>query len=162
MKYEIYKTSGEFVPLDWQFADMVVRRSEGDGDDDLRLLAAMVLCAVRHSHSCLDLVAWASRPTGYDDALPSPLSPEDWLMVAECHPSAVSQDASSAAPLILDAEHKLLYLNRYRRYEESIAKAIRSRIAASESAAPFSQQLLDDVHSTCRYFTTPFEEDLQQ
>ncbi len=162
MKYEIYKTSGEFVPLDWQFADMVVRRCEGDGDDDLRLLAAMALCAVRHSHSCLDLVAWSSRPTGYDDALPSPLSPEDWLTIAERHPSAISQDASSAAPLILDAKHKLLYLNRYRRYEESIANAIRSRITTNKSTTPFPQQLIDDIRTTCRYFTKPFEEDLQQ
>ncbi|MBR4901255.1 MAG: exodeoxyribonuclease V subunit alpha [Victivallales bacterium] len=160
MKYENYKSSNEFIPLDWQFADMIVRRS--DGDDDLRLLAAMALCAVRNSHSCLDLIAWSSRPTDSEDYLPSPLSPEDWLTVAERHPSAVSQDALSSAPLILDAEHKLLYLNRYRRYEESIAKAIRSRIAASESTAPFSQQLINDVHSTCRYFTKPFGEDLQQ
>ena len=160
MKYENYKSSNEFIPLDWQFADMIVRRS--DGDDDLRLLAAMALCAVRNSHSCLDLIAWSSRPTDSEDYLPSPLSPEDWLTVAERHPSAISQDASSSTPLILDAEHKLLYLNRYRRYEESIAKAIRSRIAASESTAPFSQQLINDVHSTCRYFTKPFGEDLQQ
>ena len=161
MKYEIYKTSGEFVPLDWQFADMVVRRCEGSGDDDLRLLAAMVLCAVRHSHSCLDLVAWSSRPTCYDDALPSPLSPEDWLKLAERHPSAISQDASSTAPLILDKEHKLLYLNRYRRYEESIANAIRSRNIASATAAPFPQQLIENIRATCRYFTKPFEEDHQ-
>ena len=160
MKYENYKSSNEFIPLDWQFADMIVRRS--DGNDALRLLAAMALCAVRNSHSCLDLIAWSSRPTDSEDYLPSPLSPEDWLTVAERHPSAVSQDALSSAPLILDAEHKLVYLNRYRRYEESIAKAIRSRIAASESAAPFSQQLIDDVRSTCRYFTKPFDEDLQQ
>ena len=162
MKYEIYKTSGEFVPLDWQFADMVVRRSEGDGDDDLRLLTAMALSAVRHSHSCLDLVAWSSRPTGYDDALPSPLSPEDWLKLAERHPSAISQDASSAEPLILDAEHKLFYLNRYRRYEESIANAIRSRITTNKSTTPFPQQLVDDIRATCRYFTKSFEEDRQQ
>ena len=108
MKYDIYKSSNEFIPLDWQFADMVVRRC--DGDDDLRLLAAMALCAVRNSHSCLDLAAWSSRPAGYEDFLPSPLSPEDWLPVAERHPSAISQDASSTAPLILDKEHKLLYL----------------------------------------------------
>ena len=160
MKYDIYKSSNEFILLDWQFADMVVRRC--DGDDDLRLLAAMALCAVRNSHSCLDLAAWSSRPAGYEDFLPSPLSPEEWLTVAERHPSAISQDASSTAPLILDKEHNLVYLNRYRRYEESIAKAIRSRIAASESAAPFSQQPIDDVRSTCRYFTKPFDEDLQQ
>ena len=160
MKYENYKSSNEFIPLDWQFADMIVRRS--DGDDDLRLLAAMALCAVRNSHSCLDLVAWSSRPTDSEDYLPSPLSPEDWLTVAERHPSAISQDASSSAPLILDAEHKLVYLNRYRRYEESIAKAIRSRIAASESAAPFPQQLVENIRATCRYFTKPFEEDRQQ
>ncbi len=162
MKYDIYKSSNEFIPLDWQFADMVVRRSEGDGDDDLRLLAAMALCAVRHSHSCLDLIAWASRPIGYDDALPSPLLPEDWLKLAERHPSAISQDASSAAPLILDAEHKLLYLNRYRRYEESIANAIRSKITTTNSATVFPQQLVDNIRATYRNFTIPFEEDHQQ
>ena len=160
MKYDIYKSSNEFIPLDWQFADMVVRRC--DGDDDLRLLAAMALCAVRNSHSCLDLAAWSSRPAGYEDFLPSPLSPEDWLTVAERHPSAISQDASSTAPLILDKEHKLLYLNRYRRYEESIANAIRSRNTASTTAAPFPQQLVENIRATCRYFTKPFEDDRQQ
>ena len=160
MKYDIYKSSNEFIPLDWQFADMVVRRC--DGDDDLRLLAAMALCAVRNSHSCLDLAAWSSRPAGYEDFLPSPLSPEDWLPVAERHPSAISQNASSTAPLILDKEHKLLYLNRYRRYEESIANAIRSRTTASATAAPFPQQLVENIRATCRYFTKPFEEDRQQ
>ena len=160
MKYDIYKSSNEFIPLDWQFADMVVRRC--DGDDDLRLLAAMALCAVRNSHSCLDLAAWSSRPAGYDDFLPSPLSPEKWLTVAERHPSAISQNASSTAPLILDKEHKLLYLNRYRRYEESIANAIRSRNIASATAAPFQQQLVEIIRATCRYFTKPFEEDRQQ
>ena len=160
MKYEKYKSCNEFIPLDWQFADMVVRRC--NGDDDLRRLAAMALYAVRNSHSCLDLAAWSSRPTDSEDYFPSPLSPEDWLTVAERHPSAISQDASSSTPLILDTEHKLLYLNCYRRYEESIANAIRSRIATSESAAPFSQQLIDHVRSTCRYFTKPFDEDLQQ
>ena len=160
MKYDIYKSSNEFIPLDWQFADMVVRRC--DGDDDLRLLAAMALCAVRNSHSCLDLAAWSSRPAGYEDFLPSPRSPEDWLTVAERHPSAISQDASSTAPLILDKEHKLLYLNRYRRYEESIANAIRSRNIASATATPFPQQLVENIRATCRYFTKPFEEDRQQ
>ena len=160
MKYDIYKSSNEFIPLDWQFADMVVRRC--DGDDDLRLLAAMALCAVRNSHSCLDLAAWSSRPAGYEDFLPSPLSPEDWLPVAERHPSAISQNASSTAPLILDKEHKLLYLNRYRRYEESIANAIRSRNTALATAAPFPQQLVENIRATCRYFTKPFEEDRQQ
>ena len=146
MKYDIYKSSNEFIPLDWQFADMVVRRC--DGDDDLRLLAAMALCAVRNSHSCLDLAAWSSRPAGYEDFLPSPLSPEKWLTVAERHPSAISQDASSTAPLILDKEHKLLYLNRYRRYEESIANAIRSRNIASATATPFPQQLVENIRAT--------------
>ena len=160
MKYDIYKSSNEFIPLDWQFADMVVRRC--DGDDDLRLLAAMALCAVRNSHSCLDLAAWSSRPAGYEDFLPSPLSPEDWLPVAERHPSAISQNASSTAPLILDKEHKLLYLNRYRRYEESIANAIRSRNTALATAAPFPQQLVENIRATCRYFTKPFEDDRQQ
>ena len=160
MKYDIYKSSNEFIPLDWQFADMVVRRC--DGDDDLQLLAAMALCAVRNSHSCLDLAAWSSRPAGYEDFLPSPLSPEDWLPVAERHPSAISQDASSTAPLILDKENKLLYLNRYRRYEESIANAIRSRNTALATAAPFPQQLVENIRATCRYFTKPFEEDRQQ
>ncbi len=135
MKYENYKSNNEFIPLDWQFADMVVRRS--DGDDELRLLAAMALCSVRNSHSCLDLTAWSSRPMDSEDYLRSPLSPEDWLTVAKRHPSAISQDASSSAPLILNAEHKLVYLNRYRRYEESIANAIRSRIANSKSIASF-------------------------
>ncbi|MBR5079538.1 MAG: exodeoxyribonuclease V subunit alpha [Victivallales bacterium] len=160
MKYKSYKSSNEFIPLDWQFADMVVRRC--DDDDDLRLLAAMALCAIRNSHSCLDLAAWSSRPTDSEDYLPSPLLPEDWLTVAKRHPSAISQDASSSTPLILDAKHKLLYLNRYRRYEESIANAIRSRIASSKSNESFSQQLIDHVRFTCRYFTKPFEEDLQQ
>lgn len=160
MKYDIYKSSNEFIPLDWQFADMIVRRC--DGDDDLRLLAAMALCAVRNSHSCLDLAAWSSRPAGYEDFLPSPLQPEDWLAVAERHPSAISQNASSTAPLILDKEHKLVYLNRYRRYEESIANAIRSRNIASATATPFPQQLVENIRATCRYFTKPFEDDRQQ
>ena len=41
MKYDIYTSSNEFILLDWQFADMVVRRC--DGDDDLRLLAIHLL-----------------------------------------------------------------------------------------------------------------------
>lgn len=160
MKYDLYKSSNEFIPLDWLFADMIVRRC--NGDDDLRLLAAMTLCAVRNSHSCLDLAAWYKRPAGFDERLPSPLPPEKWLELLERKPDAITTDVTTSAPLIADPEHNLIYLNRYRRYEENIANAIRSRIAASEAITSFSQQLIDTVHAACRYFSKPFAEDLQQ
>lgn len=161
-----YRDSDDFAPVDWEFADLVVRRTPG-GDDRLRLLSAMALASVRASHSCLDLTAWRTRPRSGDALLPSPLTPEEWARLIETFPTAICCEREAAiegpesvvgAPLVFVPGANLLYLAKYRAFERAIRERVLALAAKRQAPVPPSE-----VHTISRYFMkNEFEEDMQQ
>ncbi|MBQ6471564.1 MAG: exodeoxyribonuclease V subunit alpha [Victivallales bacterium] len=155
--------SRELTPLERSFGEMIARRTGGDvpDPDDLKLLAAMTLAAVRSSDSCLDLQRWSARPSGNPDCLPSPFSPEEWL--AKCQrwgeAIAVEQDGLvPKTPLVLCGQR--VYLQKYRVAEHRVRAFVRQALA---KPSPDGMPSKDEIHNGCGYFARhSFDEDRQQ
>lgn len=141
--------------IDWHFASMLSRHCAEQGttsDDDracLELLAASVLASVRHSHSALALTPWCDIQRARFPQFPAP---DEWRELLERFPSVVSLLDDDKTPLLLCGD--LLYLARYRHYEERIAKRICAFAqCAPEEVAPSDAQLAQ-LRAACRHFAT--------
>ena len=76
-----FRNNREFHPIDWEFGDLLARHASAGDPEEIALLGAMAIAAVRQEHSCLDLAAWSQRPqsSDSDSPLPSPFTPQEWL-----------------------------------------------------------------------------------
>lgn len=172
-----------FSRIDSAFGEMVARRSgleAGDVRDGLEILAAASLNAVRGSHSCLDVVGWCNELVARLENQIATVKEEQkealsllkvtvrasldaWLSIIETLPETVLPKGDvTDSPLVRveAAGRTLVFLNRFRRYEESIYGHVTAyRNAGSDGLEPISA---DEVHGASTYFTEAFEKDYQQ
>ena len=113
-----FRNNREFLPVDWEFGDLLARHASVGYKEAIALLGAMAIAAVRQEHSCLDLEAWSQRPqsSDSDSPLPSPFTPQEWLARLASQPGIASTDPSLRTPLVVVPELKLVYLHKYHQY----------------------------------------------
>lgn len=139
---DAWRAAGWVQPLDVAFARFL-HAEHPDAQGLLLLAAALASHQLGRGHVCLDLAAALhgpgqvlSLPPDVSVAFPeaaivapaqlfSGLTLADW--VAALHPAVVS-DGSLLAPLVYDGGR--LYLYRYWRYEQGVARSIADRVAA--------------------------------
>ncbi len=132
---ELLSSEGVLSPLDYHFARAL--SALPGADDDSVLAAALASRAVQLGHVCVDVseldftqllpressalegVAWPSGARLLAALSASPLCSQ-----RSAH--AVGADEAPLTPLVLDAKGRL-YLQRYARYERSLAETLRSR-----------------------------------
>ena len=125
--------SGRLAPIDVQFADLVARLS-GPGSEEWRAAAALASARRRAGHVCLDLAApgaWEGEGDGEAAGLSRLGVSEAWTTVLRDCPS-IGQPGEFR-PLILDGAGRL-YLYRYWRYEDGLARRIEAWSAAPPAA----------------------------
>jgi len=113
---------GQLTSLDVSFAQLMCRLSENESNE-LALAAALVSNATANGHACLDLHREASKKiylVGEDVSFQLPKY-EAWVEALQKMP--VLGEPGDYCPLILD-ESGRLYLYRYWKYEQDIAKAL--------------------------------------
>ncbi|MGD8574001.1 MAG: exodeoxyribonuclease V subunit alpha [Gammaproteobacteria bacterium] len=110
---------------DWAFAEYLTAIAGRPDDDVLYLAAAAATNAVAHGHAYFDLAEPRLVGAG-GQMLPVGRWPsaEEWQALPEACPAIVGTPASPG-PLILDGSR--LYLERYWRHEQRIARFIRDR-----------------------------------
>jgi len=114
---------GDFLPIDLRLADFLAGAASAEKD------------AVRHA------VRWLSRAVRLGNVC-LPLSECGDVSVGPAlRASGVVGEPGSALPLILDASGRL-YLHRFRRYEEEVARFLREGAVAP--GAPVDREILDD------------------
>lgn len=156
-----FRNNREFHPIDWEFGDLLARHASAGDQEEIALLGAMAIAAVRQEHSCLDLAAWSQRPqsSDSDSPLPSPFTPQEWLERLASLPDIASADPSQRTPLVFNPALKLVYLHKYRQYEQIIADFIRQRLPHHTVPAISPEA----IHAANSYFSAqPFAEDHQQ
>jgi exodeoxyribonuclease V alpha subunit len=145
--------AGVFDPLDVHFADFLVRLN-GASSPPLRLAALLVSRAGRAGHICLNLADVAGRllapedsggeegPWAASQTVPVRARPADSPTETGAPQTAPGLKTWRGAlletvvvgppgdfrPLILDGQNRL-YLHRYHEYEQTLAEAIRRRVA---------------------------------
>ena len=162
-----FEADARFDLLHWEFGNFLVRRGKvpADDADAVELLGAKCMHAVEQGHSCLDLQKWRDLPTDLEDAqLPSPLTPDEWRAVVDKYPDIVGKigdgNAEKCAPLLFDAAHELIYLNKYYRAEMYIANRLRDYVKAG-----MHDETVDDneIHGINNLFQgKDFHDDPQQ
>ena len=124
---ERLQTAGVLSALDVQLARTLERLAPGQSQPVL-LGAAFASRAIAHGHICADLRELDARPL-VDEAgeeieglrLPTLF---EWVM--ELGQTTLCSDGSRTTPLVFDGEARL-YLTRYWRYQNTLAKALRTR-----------------------------------
>ena len=121
--------SSAFSDLDRHFAAFIEAQDGGDRPT-LALAAALVSRQRSEGHICLDLaaVAGATFPDKEVDGVTPVQLPRLKGWIKELKASPVVGSPGEFRPLVLDDHHRL-YLHRYWNYEQSLAKAIRTRAA---------------------------------
>lgn len=127
----------ELTPLDRQFADFIVAIS-AKASPHLHLAAALASNAVGSGNVCLNLSDIAGR-TIQVDKTDLTIPPHEELFTALQNAGSIGAP-DAFAPLVLDRSSRL-YLYRYWKYEQTLAK----RILEMAQAAPFpvDNSLLD-------------------
>ena len=126
--------SGLFSEIDLAFADLMARMSENHSPE-LYYSAALASRATSEGHVCLNLEDMAGRPLAEhgDPAVSFVCPPLDgWRRFLES--MAVVGSPGDYRPLILDGAGRL-YLYRYWRYEDGLARAL-AAMAADGDPAP--------------------------
>lgn len=124
-----FNDAGVLDPLDVTAAN-VIARLLGERDESVRLAAALAVRGTRFGHVCIrpDTISRAVVVDGTDvetiEALPWP-EPGDWEDALTA--SVLVGDGSGDEPLVLVDGR--LYLERYLRYEERVARLIADRCA---------------------------------
>ena len=120
-----------FTDIDRHFADFLLRL-EGTHDQRLWLAAALASNATQSGNVCLDLAAIAGKPIPVEDARTpwSTSAPDLSEWVSLLKQSAVVGTPGDFRPLVLDHANRL-YLCRYWKYEQQVAKLLR-QLAASD------------------------------
>jgi exodeoxyribonuclease V alpha subunit len=123
-----------FTDIDRHFADFLLRL-EGTQDRRLWLAAALASNATQSGNVCIDLGAIAGKPILVEDARTTgnACAPElsDWMNVLTR--SVVVGGPGDFRPLVLDQANRL-YLCRYWKYEQQVAKLLK-QLAASDLRA---------------------------
>ena len=129
--FEALLQGGHLRPLDQALAT-TLRRLDGDTSDLVQAGAALASLAVAHGHAGFD----PSRPELLlDAALPWPAGAEwDAALASSSWVARVADGgASTQAPLAFD--NGLLYLRRYREYEQRLAARLRSLAAQAPASS---------------------------
>lgn len=135
--------------------------------------------AVELGHTCVNLRKWHELPSGMkaaskpephpademdepeeDTRLPSPLSPEEWVLVMEKYPGTIGEvtDPGSipCVPLLFDREHLLVFLNKYYVAEKEIADFLKKRLGRRK--LPVSMEKLSrQIHAVNTLFQSKKE-----
>ena len=137
--------NGDISPLSYFFASFIAEHSDGKENSLLAYSAALVSQNNQNGDVCVELDQYLDRPLFNSERIapqdiPCGIDLKQWrqlLLQSVCVGAA-----DDVTPLILD--HNRLYLNRYWRYESSIAESIVSRLQALPEidAANLSQQLV--------------------
>ncbi len=123
-----FRDAGCFSELDLHFARLM-SRLDGREETEVFLAAVLVSQYNRAGHVCADLAALAGRPVGTDRSREGLVCPplDRWRELLET--SSVVGRPGEFKPLILDPDHRL-YLHRYWEYQNSLAVALKRRMAA--------------------------------
>lgn len=114
---------GDFLPIDDRLADFLAGAATAE-KDTVRYAVRLLSRAVRLGNVCLPLSECGGPSIG-----------------PALRTSGVVGEPGSALPLILDASGRL-YLHRFRRYEEEVARFLREGAVAP--GAPVDREILDD------------------
>jgi len=120
--------NGDIDPLSYFFGCFIAEHSAAEADSLLAYSAALVSQNNTNGDVCVELDQYANRPFFISDRIapqdmPCGIGLERWrqsLLESTC-----VGNAGEETPLILDDNR--LYLNRYWRYESSVAESITSR-----------------------------------
>ena len=163
----LWTETGAIRPLDKAFADFIA--SQSPDSDPLILITAALTCERNgHGHICLDLQRALQHPgellSGMDQQAPQaavirqqvrhylPDQLSDWIQQLAAHPAVLnslsyqadSYDSAAEGdqPLILSGhpDRPLLYLRRYRDYEQRIMQGVRSRLQNAQQQQSEKQQ----------------------
>lgn len=118
----------ELRSIDRHFADFICRES-GSHEPELWIAAALASHAVGKRHTCLDLAEIAAMDLT-EVAAAGTLASTDRLIELVKESPAVGAPGDFR-PLILDGAGRL-YLQRYCKYEQDLAQAVRQKAAATE------------------------------
>ena len=142
---KVLADNGDINPLSYFFAEFIAGQSAAGADSLLAYSAALVSENNANGDVCVELAQYLDRPLFISDRIttddmPCGIELGQWrhsLLESACVGSA-----GEDAPLILDQDR--LYLNRYWRYESSVADLISSRLQALVDIEPeeLSQQLI--------------------
>jgi len=111
-----------------QFSAFMLRLNSGkDGVDELELASWLVSQRLEQGHVCVDLRSFSGRKIYFPGREHAVILPnyEDWLQAL--HASSVVGKPGEFRPLILDQQGRL-YLQRYWRYEQYLARAIHDKV----------------------------------
>jgi exodeoxyribonuclease V alpha subunit len=120
-------------PIDVHFARAVGRMS-GEQRSEVLLAAALTSRRVGDGHVCLDLARLSQLPLLLDEdgrAVPRPDWPAIDAWIDVLHQSPLVGGASDGRPFVLD-DRSRLYLRRYWEHQETLARAIRTRLGEVE------------------------------
>lgn len=134
---KILADNGDISPLSYFFARFIAEHSGTDIDSLLAYSTALVSQNNANGDVCVELDQYVDRPLFSSDRLvpddlPHGIELAQWrqsLLATAC-----VGEVGDVAPLILD--DKRLYLNRYWRYETSIAELITSRLTPLSDIDP--------------------------
>jgi exodeoxyribonuclease V alpha subunit len=148
-----WRDAGVLLAVDVHTAATLARLAGlGPKDRDVVVAAALASRAPRHGHVCLDLLtvhesAKAERERNGDlepavgiDALPWPIDLAAWQVDVAASPLVACEGIeSSGRPRPLHLDGNLLYLERYRVYENRIVEEIARRAAQEPVALKISK-----------------------
>ena len=142
---KVLADSGDINPLSYFFAEFIAGQSAAGADSLLAYSAALVSENNANGDVCVELAQYLDRPLFNSDRITTDDMPRGIELGQWRHSlleSACVGSAGEDAPLILDQDR--LYLNRYWRYESSVADLISSRLQTLTDIEPdeLSQQLI--------------------
>ncbi len=128
--------SGALEPVDLHFARLLRRLAGGDGEvnDVVALTAALLSRQRSRGHSCIAPGRWAGRSFPSDDGAALPRLPDLAAWERALEDSPLVGDGTSATPIVRDVAGRL-YLLRYWRAEQRLARNLRQRLEAPPAAA---------------------------
>lgn len=158
------KNRSAFDDIDLEFASFLQRLSLQD-NPVLALTAALVSCALRQNHICMRLDDYAGEkwPFEYEaNPLEEPLfiqlpTLSYWKKELKKFPHYVSFN-DEIKPLIVDAKNRV-YIQRYFKYEQSLAEFLIRKIAQNKSSYFESRQ---NISQLSEYFQKNDKIDYQQ
>ncbi len=142
---KVLADNGDINPLSYFFAEFIAGQSAAGADSLLAYSAALVSENNANGDVCVELAEYLDRPFFDSDRITTddiPRGIELGRWRRSLLESACVGSAGEDAPLILD--HDRLYLNRYWRYESSVADLISSRLQTLVDIEPdeLSRQLI--------------------
>lgn len=138
-----YEEAGILDALDVEFARGVMRLigSSTEKEPLVALGLAMASRAPAHGHLCFTIDLDAIELLPANKSLPPWPDPKDWIAALRSSPLIRdANDQNTSTPLVLDDKGRL-YLDRYYRYEISIADAVLKRLSSHDATTDVSHLL---------------------